>query len=285
MGSSGLKRLHLLGLGVMLLAWSGCFRRYFLSDKDIARYYETHSPAPVYQSYDTLGHRIFYASVNEDRSDLPLLILVHGSPGGWWVYLNLLTDPRLLEHFRMISVDRPGFGKSDLQKRRVNLEETTNLLLPLVRKSGGAGCYLLGRSYGGPVVAQMAAQQPERVKGLMLLSSASSPELEKFWWFSKPADRPPIRWLLGKPVRRASDEKFAHVEELKLMLPIWAKITAPTVVMHGGNDWIVDTANGAFMDRALTHAPHRLIRLPGVGHRISNEAPDRVVEELINLLH
>ena len=285
MSSSDLKRLQLLGLGVMLLVFGGCFRRYFLSEKDIAKFYETHGPAPVYHSYDTLGHRVFYASVNEQRTDLPLLILVHGSPGGWWVYLNMLTDPRLLERFRMISVDRPGFGKSDLQRRRVSLEETTNLLSPLVRKGGEAGCYLLGRSYGGPVVAKLAAQQQERVKGLVLLSSASSPKLEKFWWFSKPADRPPIRWFLGKPVRRASDEKFAHVEELERMLPVWAQITAPTVVMHGGNDWIVDTANGAFMDRELVHAPHRLIRLPGVGHRISNEAPDRVVEVLLELLH
>jgi len=76
------------------------------------------------------------------------------------------------------------------------------------------------------------------------------PLKEKFWWFSKPIYYPPIRWLFPKPLRYASDEKFAHKNELIKLLPQWQSVTQPATILQGADDFIIYPSNGNFTDRA-----------------------------------
>ena len=58
------------------------------------------------------GRNIHYAQTGKE--DLPTLVFVHGTPGSWNAFSDYMIDKELLRAFRMVSIDRPGFGYSDV---------------------------------------------------------------------------------------------------------------------------------------------------------------------------
>src|SRR5688572_29677493 len=66
--------------------------------------------------HDTLinNRHIHYAISGSDS--LPTLVFLHGSPGSWMNYMKFMGDSALQRKFRIVSIDRPGFGYSDFGK-------------------------------------------------------------------------------------------------------------------------------------------------------------------------
>jgi pimeloyl-ACP methyl ester carboxylesterase len=62
---------------------------------------------------------------------LPTLFFVHGSPGSWDAYKQFLEDSDLLKKFRIVSIDRPGFGYSQFGDA-MNLENQSRIIYPLI---------------------------------------------------------------------------------------------------------------------------------------------------------
>lgn len=261
----------------------GCYGRFTMSKKELKEYYSTHQPEPNYYEYDTLGRKVFYAHAG--KTDLPLLIFLHGAPGRWYGYINYLCDSLLLQHFQMISVDRPGYGNSAKGGAVTSIANQAALLQPILNRNKHVPIILIGRSYGGPIASFLTAFNKSTVKALLLISNAADPNLEKFWWFSKPVQSKVGKLLFRKPIDVSSDEKFAHQSELKKMMPIWTEIIQPTIILQGGKDFIIYPENGKFTDSVLVNAPHEYIFLPDNGHLISNENPQLVKKCLIDLLH
>jgi hypothetical protein len=279
---------HTLPLFLLVLLsvfLSACFGKFFMTDKEIETYYTTHTPKPQFFSYDTLGQKIFYAFANAKADSLPLLILTHGAPGAWYGYLEYLEDSFLLKHFRIISVDRPGYGKSNKKSPVVSIEEQAKLLSPLLSLSKNKKCYILGRSYGAPIAAIMAYNNPKKVDGIFLVSPAVDPNLEKFWWFSKPIYYPPLRWLFPKAIRTASDEKFAHQKELKKIATYWGNIEQPSIIAQGGKDFIIYPKNANYIDSLMICSDHCYYFLPQNGHLITKENPEFIKEKLFELIN
>ncbi|MGL6268777.1 MAG: alpha/beta fold hydrolase, partial [Chitinophagaceae bacterium] len=122
------------------------------------------------------NRNIHYTRVGNDS--LPTLIFIHGSPSSWTAFEDYMQDSALLFHFRMISVDRPGFGSSDFGEA-VNLAEQSLLLLPILdAEKNGKPVYLAGHSLGGPLVVKIAADYPTALKGIMIISGSIDPALE-----------------------------------------------------------------------------------------------------------
>lgn len=276
------KFIELYYVLILFLFW-GCYGRFTMSKKELKEYYKTHQPEPSYHEYDTLGRKVFYAHAG--KADLPLLVFLHGAPGRWYGYINYLSDSLLLQHFQMISVDRPGYGYSAKGGAETSIAKQAALLQPILDKYKHVPIILVGRSYGGPIASFLTAFNKSKVKALLLISNAADPKLEKFWWFSKPVQSKVGKLLFRKPIDVSSDEKFAHQNELKKMLPIWPEIVQPTFILQGGKDFIIYPENGKFTDSMLVNAPHEYIFLPENGHLISNENPQLVKKCLIDLLH
>jgi hypothetical protein len=57
------------------------------------------------------GRNVHYAITGNDS--LPTLVFLHGTPGSWNAFADYMQDSLLLGKYRMISIDRPGFGYSD----------------------------------------------------------------------------------------------------------------------------------------------------------------------------
>lgn len=280
--SDGVNRFITVALFTIALMSSSCFRRFRMTDKDLDAYYQSHSPRPVSKTIEQGSHRIHFVQTGSDS--LPLLLMIHGAPGAWYGYISYLSDSLLHRQFRIVSVDRPGYHKSAIGGRVLSITDQADLIAHVFQQDSCRPIYILGRSYGAPIAAVLAARFQRQVKGLVLVAPAVDPELEKFWWFSGLIRVPPLRWFFPKPIRTASDEKHEHVKELYAIKPYWSRITCPSVILQGKADWIVKPDNALFADSALTHSPHKLYMLDGVQHLVTNEKPllvKRVLKEML----
>ncbi len=269
---------------ILLAVLPSCFHKFIKSDKEIERHYAHSALKPQHFEYDTLGRHLHYVMIGKDTTK-PLVVFIHGAPGAWYGWMNLLDDSLLQLHCRMVAVDRPGYGKSSYGKPLNSLEQQSRMLHQLLQKEKhGQKVILVGRSYGSPIAAYIAAEYPSLVDGLLLVSSAVDPEKEKFYWFSPMGKRKLVRWLLPTPINMATDEKYSHLGELQKMLPIWPKVTQPSILMQGGKDNIADPRNGRFIDSVLIHSPHRYIFFTDQDHFITFHKPMEVREAVLELL-
>jgi pimeloyl-ACP methyl ester carboxylesterase len=184
-------------------------------------------------------------------SSAPRLILVHGTPGSassWADYL--LSPPAGMD---VLALDRPGFGESGPEGAMPALAEQAAAVLALL-PTDGRPVVLLGHSLGGPVVARVAADHPERVRGLVLLAASLDPALEHIHPMQHVGAWAPVRYLLPRVIRNANAELMALKPELEALAAVLPRITAKVVIVHGTKDDLVPVANVAFMQAHLTGA-------------------------------
>ncbi len=123
------------------------------------------------------GTNIHYAKTGNDS--LPTLVFIHGTPGSWDAFAGYMGDSELLQHFRMVSIDRPGFGYSNFGKV-YHLEKQAELIEPVLQKlKNGKPVFLAGHSLGGPLIVKMAADLPGLCSGLIIISGSIDPSIEK----------------------------------------------------------------------------------------------------------
>lgn len=255
----------------------GCFSRFVMTDKELRNYYKD-KPSPSYFILQNDSVKLFCATTGSDT--LPPLLLIHGAPGAWYGNRGMLEDTFLQKKFQIIAVDRLGYHESVFKnKRRAVVSIQTQAVaiheaLKLNRSNQKAT--VVGSSYGAPIAAKMTILYPQHFDHLVMLAGALDPDKEKFWWFSKPVRYGPLRWLLPRFINHATDEKFAHVRELKKLLPDWSNINVPVTVVQGGKDDIVKPANLDFAKKQLQGKQANFIFLPEASHIIRWQYPDLV---------
>lgn len=192
------------------------------------------------------------------------VIFVHGTPGdaeGWGEFL--LNPP---PGFEYISVDRPGFGQSGPKNAVTALADQASALTPLLVERNGAWPILVGHSLGGPIVAQIAADYPDKVGGLLIAAGSLDPSLERIhtiqwvgtWW--------PFRAILPRAMRNANYELIALKPHLEALEPKLGAIRCPIYIVHGTKDPLVPYSNMAFMQARFTAAQVETVTIAGENH-------------------
>ncbi|MCU0353053.1 MAG: alpha/beta hydrolase [Cytophagales bacterium] len=266
---------------VLLLLCTGCFRNQLITERRVARYYRNKPVKPVFQTIQNDSLTLHYASVGSDT--LPTLLLIHGAPGGWYGFVNMLEDSLLQRNFHIVAVDRLGYGKS----RRKNQVAVTSIhtqaqsLLPLLQKAAARQpAIVIGRSYGAAIAAQLTLLRPESVRHLFMVSPPIDPDKEKIFWFARAARYRVVQWCLPRMFVVATAEKFAHAAELRELKPRWEKLDVPVTVLQGGKDWIADPLNLEFAKRHIKSKRAKFLFLPDAGHYIT-ETHTKLVKEII----
>jgi lipase len=100
----------------------------------------------------------------------PPLVCLHGVTGHGRRFRRL-AEERLAEHFRVLAPDLRGHGRSDWEPPwtlRANLAD----VLETVRAAGVDRAVWLGHSYGGRLILELAALEPDRIERAVLLDPA-----------------------------------------------------------------------------------------------------------------
>ena len=198
------------------------------------------------------GRHVHYAITGGDNQ--PTLIFIHGSPGSWLHYYRFMCDTDLRNKYRIVSIDRPGFGHSDYGKA-MHLQDQCRLLLPVLQNlKNGRPMYLCGHSMGGPVAAQLAADAPELFDKLVILAGALDPSLETKETWRVIMNKKPFYWFLPGAYQPSNTELLYLKEDLKPLGADLGKITTKVLFVHGDRDTWVPIENVAYGKKMMTHA-------------------------------
>lgn len=212
------------------------------------------------------------------RPGAPRVILVHGTPGDANGWIDHVLRPSA--DMEVIAIDRPGFGRSGPDgalPRLVDQAAAVAALLP----DDGSRAVLLGHSLGGPVVARVAADHPDRVSAVVLLAAALDPALETIHPMQRVGAWPPVSAMLPRAIRNANVELMALKRELEALEPMLASIVAKVLIVHGTADPLVPVANVDYVKTRLPHARCvRITLLEGANHFLPWNAFDAVQRAL-----
>ena len=253
---------------------------------------------------DVHGRSIFY----ERRGEGEPLVLIMGLSG------NSLTwgEPflSLLERdFDVIAFDNRGIGRSGPAHEDFTISDLAADTAGLLSALRLDAAHVMGISMGGMIAQQLALDHRERVRGLVLgCTYAGGPGAR----LTDPAvaqsladpmlagDREAAvraAWQANVAAPYAADEQaFARFHELAVRHPPplptivrqtlavtghdlsarLGEIEAPTLVLHGTEDRMLDVVNGRLVAAAIPGA--RLEIFEGVGHLFFWEQPERSAE-------
>jgi pimeloyl-ACP methyl ester carboxylesterase len=233
-------------------------------------------------TYQVEGYMIHYAQTGNDT--LPTLLFVHGSPGSWNVFSRYMQDKDLLGKFRMVSIDRPGFGFSNFGKAR-NLTEQSSLLAPLLQQiKNGKPIFVVGHSMGGPMAVRLDIDYPGVFSGLVLLAASVSPYLEDPEKWRPVLFTTPLNYWVPGAMRTANQELWYLKSDLKKMEPELVRVTTPVWIVHGDKDLLVPVGNVDFMKNKFIHARKITVTiLPGANHFIPWEHFTEIKSILMSL--
>ena len=258
--------IGLLSAGWLLMA-QGCMR-FRTSDQNAVAEFARLGLTLTPQTLSVGNRSMHYMSIG--ASDRSTLVFIHGSPGSWDSFTAYLKDSLLLERYRMISLDRPGFGYSDFGES-TGIQEQADLLSPVLHKlNNGKPMYLIGHSLGGPMIVKLAADNPDLpVGGLVLLAGSVSPADEPRERWRTVLDAPVLRYLLPGAIRASNHELRLFKKDIVDMQPSFSRVTSPVFIMHGNKDPLVPPPNAEYAKKMLINSPHvELIWLKGANHFI-----------------
>jgi pimeloyl-ACP methyl ester carboxylesterase len=210
---------------------------------------------------------LHYAQTGTD--DLPTLLFIHGTPGSWDAFANYLEDSLLRTQFRMISIDRPGFGYSNFGKA-VNLERQSAIMSPLIQRwKNGKPFYLVGHSLGGPMVIKLAADNPGLFQGIVVLAGSIDPAAEKPEKWRPWLFKTPLNLLVPGAFKPSNEELWYLKTDLVQLKSDFEKIRIPVYFVHGEKDTWVPPGNVAYGQSLLKNAPEvGILMLPEANHFI-----------------
>ena len=223
-----------------------------LNFKETKSYFDASKTTFMDKTIDFEKYKIHY--IETGNSNNPTLFFVHGSPGSWDAYKEYLKDTLLLKKYRMIAVDRPGFGYSnfrDAKKLTIQAERLEEFINKIDNKKQ---LVLIGHSMGGPVIVKMATLNPSLYQHLVILSGAVDPTAETPEKWRAIIKTFPLRYLIPGALRPCNDELWWLKKDLIEMKPNLKKVTSLITIIHGTKDPLVPYSNMAFMQKELVNA-------------------------------
>ncbi|MBI3042202.1 MAG: alpha/beta hydrolase [Betaproteobacteria bacterium] len=253
------------------------------------------------------GVRLFYRfdDHTDPWKDAPYLVLVHPGMGGSerliaWV-------PHFSRHYRVVRPDMRGHGKSEAGLDKPLTHERLGLdFVELLDHVGARKAHVMGSSAGGMVAMQAAFRWPERFASLALYAATAGihPDRPKKGnWLERVAKRG-VRQFLTETVRdrigNASPEHVrwyidsaegVTVEALARFVPLMAseyypeklaQFKFPVLMVVPDPDPMVDRSEYDKMHRHLRDGT--FVTIPGAGHGMTAEIPDRCAETLRDYL-
>lgn len=207
--------------------------------------------------------------------------------------------PRLLaEDFHVILWDNRGVGDSDVPAGPYSVTQLAADAIAVLDAAGADSAHVFGVSLGGFVAQELALSYPERIRKLVLVSTAAGsvpPSLpmpvrgqEAFMQFQTMEREEGLRLIVANSLGdhgvnerpELFEEIYAYRLERAPTLEAWQaqayagatfdayeripQIVAPTLVLQGGADTVIDPGNAQILAERIPGA--RLELVPDRGH-------------------
>jgi pimeloyl-ACP methyl ester carboxylesterase len=253
---------------------------------------------------DNAGVRIAY----ESFGDGPALLLIQGIGYARWSWDPIV--PALAERFRVLSFDNRGIGESDVPPPPYSARELAQDGLAVLDDAGVDRAHVLGASLGGMAAQELAAGFPERVDRLVLActtpggagavpmpaqtvalmqeAAALAPEVAMRRFVENAlaphADRALVDDLYERRIANPPDPIGWQGQAAAGMGFDGSGLTvaAPTLILHGSEDAVVDPGNAALLAERIPGA--RVELFSGCGHLFFWEQPERSAKTVAEFL-
>ena len=132
-----------------------------------------------YEPELNLNGRLDIGGVCKDDvcNDKPVIITIHGGPGGNWFRLRKGLEDKLLEDYHFVTYDQRGGGFSKnnvpdmMDCRAIHIQKDLNDLLAIVKMtSHNKKVNLIARSHGGIIAQLFLSYYPELVDKVLFLA-------------------------------------------------------------------------------------------------------------------
>jgi 3-oxoadipate enol-lactonase len=243
----------------------------------------------------------------------PWLVLIQGmgfDRHGW--------DPvarKLRRHFRLVLVDNRGSGLSHLPAGSFGVADMAGDVVAVLDDAGIRRAHTMGVSLGGMIAQELAVDHPDRVGGLVLVSTMPG------WPFAYPMPAVSVRLFAATRTMTREAALRRHAENALSAYTIerqpevvdqlvdvqrsrqadpravsaqaaagaryagrlrQTRIRARTLVVQGTADTVVDPGNGKLLADRIPGA--RLLIFPDLGHLLFWEDPDGFATAVISFL-
>lgn len=257
------------------------------------------------QFADVNGARLFYQATG---TGTPLL-LIHGYPLSGDLFSR--NRDALSQHFRVITLDQRGYGRSQAPGVPDDIGTYAQDALDLLTSLGIQQAVIGGHSMGGPITLEMYKRAPERFKGMILIDTnakAASP-IEAALWngfvdqvqkmgvasLVDPLNKnmltgatrmhqPALATFLGTIIKQAS--KDAAIGGAKALAgrpdytSMLGQIRVPTLVYVGVEDTLYPPKIAMEMQQAIPGST--LASIPGGAHAAVLEVPDKTNQAILS---
>lgn len=241
---------------VWILIAQGCMK-FRISDAEAKREFNDAGIALKTGIKIIHGFPLHYAQTGNDS--LPTLLFIHGTPGSWDGFKNYLKNTELLKHFRIISIDRPGFGYSDFGNA-MNLTDQTAIITSWMDSMNNHHPFIIiGHSLGGPLTVKIAAARMQDCKAIIILAGSLDPAAESPEKWRPILFKSPLNYLVPGALRPCNEELWYLKTDLKQMREDYAKITCPVYILHGNKDMLVPYTNVAYAKKMFSSSPNVLV--------------------------
>ena len=235
--------------------------------------------------YDTIiKERHLHYAVCGNGDSLPTLVFIHGSPGSWMNYMKFMWDSSMRKKYRIVAIDRPGFGYSDFGKA-AHLQEQCAMIMPVLQKlKTRQPMFLVGHSMGGPILVKLAADNPSLFKMIVIVAGSIDVNQEKTETWRKIMAHYPLYWGMPGAFGPSNTEILYLKKDLVPLQNDFKNITCNVLFVHGDEDTWVPIGNIAYGKKMMIHAKSIVAyTLFGAGHNIPWERTVEFKKILLSL--
>lgn len=234
------------------------------------------------------------------------LVIIHGGGDGARAWLKSAEE--LSNHYSVYIPDLPGFGHSQSANDKFHLQEYVAFIEDLSQALGIERFHLIGHSIGGGIALHYALQFPQKVKGLVLVSSwclgieaalwvrlLSHPAFCRSLGEAGIAVLKGVKWLarlfyapfkFSNPITRVKMDVGKTMTTLRGQTTVLqdrlCELTMPTLLVWGSGDRIVPAAHAYIAAELIPDCQLHIFE--GCGHSAYKQKAGEFSQLLANFL-
>ncbi len=234
------------------------------------------------------------------------LVIIHGGGDGARAWLK--SSEELSKYYSVYIPDLPGFGHSQSANDKFHLPEYVAFIEDFTHALGIESFHLVGHSIGGGIALHYALKSPQKVKGLVLVSSwclgieaalwvrlLSHPALSRSLGEAGIAVLKGVKWLARlfyAPFRFANPVTRVKMDVGKTMITLrgqttvlqdrLCELTMPTLLVWGSGDRIVPASHAYVAAELIPDCQLHIFE--GCGHSVYKQRAGEFSQLLANFL-